>query len=494
VEIVRRGRVVRDEETGAFFVLPVEGEPLELGDAIDAAAREMHAETGRVPGRDAVTAARRVLADPDAPRERIAAAIAPELDPEERARLEAELLEECGELAREEELLVRLRRELLAGGYVGETSVPELIYLAVGGTTLLDAATCKQPVSVGISGASSSGKNFAADSALALLPPELAYLTSGMSPKAVVYDPRDLRRAYLYVPEGAALATDSEAALMIRTLISEGRLVWAVVVTRENAPPVTHIIEREGPTGLLLTSSAIRLDRDLANRMLRLHVPDDPALTTAIIRRIGASFETGGVPPADHSAWHALYRWHRLGGPFRVRIPFSGRVSAAIPPAAVRLRRDTTVLWSLVAAHAALHRLNRATDDEGRIIAEPRDYEALRDLLEPVLAASAGTSVPAWAAETWEVLPVDYGENPGISYSKLGERLEIGRDAARDRALRMLELGAAVNLASKGRPARLVRGDEPASSRLLPQLAELDADEELLSILEHELGAEVVDG
>jgi hypothetical protein len=44
-------------------------------------------------------------------------------------------------------------------------------------------------------------------------------------------------------------------------------------------------------------------------------------------------------------------------GRHRVRVPFAPRASRAIPPAAVRLRRDVTVLWTLVAAHAALHRL-----------------------------------------------------------------------------------------------------------------------------------------
>jgi hypothetical protein len=46
-------------------------------------------------------------------------------------------------------------------------------------------------------------------------------------------DRRDLRHAYLYVPEGSAIAADSDAALMLRTLISEGRIAYPVVVTRD---------------------------------------------------------------------------------------------------------------------------------------------------------------------------------------------------------------------------------------------------------------------
>lgn len=478
VELVRAAqRIVRDEETGAFYAVAENGaRPLELEEAVSAAMRELYEQTGRVAGRDATTQARRLLADPKAPRARIVSPAEPELSPAERELLAAELLDECRELAEAEELLEHLRRGLSRDGYVGSTAIPELVYLAAGGTTILDPATCKQPVSIAIGGSSGSGKNYAAESALAFLPPSLCHLTSGMSGKALVYDRRDLRNAYLYVPEGSAIAADSDAALMLRTLISEGRLAYQVVVTRDNAAPVTELVEREGPTGLIVTSSAVKVDRDLETRMLRLHVADDPELTRAIAVRIGVAFELGGIPEGDRSAWHALYRWHRLTGPHRVRVPFAPQVSHSIPPAAVRLRRDVAVLWTLVAAHAALHRLNREHHRDGVIVAHLRDYAAVRELLEPVLATSAGTALPAWASETWQALPLEAGEQSGITYTTLGEWLDIGRDAAHYRAAWLIEQGAAANLAPKGKPARLVRGDVPVSERLLPLLDELERD------------------
>lgn len=489
VEIVRASqRIVRDEATGEFYAVAANGAaPLTLDAALEEAMRELYATSKRPASREAMGQARVLLSDSKAPVEQIVSPIAevpvqedgePELSPEDLNRLTAELLDQCRELAEAEELLAHLRSGLKRDGYVGSTSIAELVYLAVGGTTILDAVTCKQPVSIGIGGSSASGKNYAAESALAFLPEDLCHLTSGMSAKALVYDPRDLRNSYLYVPEGSAIAADSEAALMLRTLISEGRLAYAVVTTRDNAAPVTEIVEREGPTGLIITSSAVRVDRDLETRMLRLHVPDDPELTSAITKQIAVTFQLGGVPSADRSAWHALYRWHRLTGPHRVSVPFAPRVSNWIPPAAVRLRRDVTVLWTLVAAHAALHRLTREVDREGVIVAEPRDYEAVRQLLEPVLATSAGTAVPAWASETWEALPVETGERPGVTFTLLGATLGIGRDAARDRAEWLLERGAAVNLEEKkGRPARLVRGDAPIAKQLLPTLGEQERAE-----------------
>ena len=217
---------------------------------------------------------------------------------------------------------------------------------------------------------------------------------------------------------------------MLRTLISEGRLVYPVVVTRDNAAPVTEIVEREGPTGVIVASSAVRVDRDLETRLIRLHVPDDPDLTRAIAERIGVAFELGGIAEADRSAWHALYRWHRLAGPYRVRVPFAPRVSRAIPPAAVRLRRDVSVLWTLVAAHAALHRLTRETDREGRSL---RSRATTRPCASSSSPCSRRAPAPAFRPgppQTWEALAGRGGrDTPGITYTR-------ARRAARHRPRR----------------------------------------------------------
>jgi hypothetical protein len=86
--------------------------------------------------------------------------------------------------------------------------------------------------------------------------------------------------------------------------------------------------------------------------------------------------------------------------------------------------------------------------------------------------------VPAWARDTWDALPDPADdEYAGMSYSALGRRLGIGPDAARDRALKLQELGHAVNRETrKGAPARLVHGDAiPEGEGFLPALAVLKA-------------------
>ena len=79
------------------------------------------------------------------------------------------------------------------------------------------------------------------------------------------------------------------------------------------------------------------------------------------------------------------------------------------------------------------------------MLATVDDYAAVYPLVDAVLGQGVGSSVPTWASETYEALPTDSDANRGIDYSRLGSVLGIGPDAARDRALKLVELGHAVN-------------------------------------------------
>jgi hypothetical protein len=110
------------------------------------------------------------------------------------------------------------------------------------------------------------------------------------------------------------------------------------------------------------------------------------------------------------------------------------------------------------------------------VLAELDDYQAVYGLVDSVLDQGVGSSVPAWAHETYDALPEDDDEATGLNFSALGRRLGIGPDAARDRALKLQELGYVINRETrKGVPARLVRGDPvpEGGEGFLPVLAAL---------------------
>ena len=66
-----------------------------------------------------------------------------------------------------------------------------------------------------------------------------------------------------------------------------------------------EFIEQEGPTGLIVTTTALGLHPENETRMLSATVSDTKEQTRAIIRALAAS--SGQI--ADLSGWQALQTW-----------------------------------------------------------------------------------------------------------------------------------------------------------------------------------------
>ena len=131
-----------------------------------------------------------------------------------------------------------------------------------------------------------------------------------------------------------------------------------------------RVIKKEGPTGLITTTTAARLHPENETRLLSLTVTDTPEQTRAVMLAQADDAEDDGV---DYERWHAHQRWLALGER-RVVVPFAKRLALEIPTVAVRLRRDFLMLLSLVRANALLHRELRGRDERGRIVANMTDY------------------------------------------------------------------------------------------------------------------------
>ncbi len=89
---------------------------------------------------------------------------------------------------------------------------------------------------------------------------------------------------------------------LIRSLLSEGRLRYEVVEkTSEGLKP--RLIEREGPTGLLVTTTAVKLHPENETRLLSLTVTDTHQQTRDVLAALARG--AGGEYP-NLGAWHAL--------------------------------------------------------------------------------------------------------------------------------------------------------------------------------------------
>ena len=478
-----RYRIVRDANTARLFAVPKDGDtpvPLgRLGPLLDSAYSDAEA---KVAPPDAAGRVIEILRAGEFPIEEIDIGESSRRDgnePVEPERLAA-LAERASRLRDSDDVLAELDNELHADGFAGDAAVPRFVFLNLC-TAFLDVGRdglTERMGSVKVDGPSSSGKNYAVDAAVAYVPDGRVIRITGMSQKALVYGDEPLERKFLYFPEGAGIRDDSDAAIYLRSLLSEGEIRYEVVYTQPGAPPEATTIVRSGPTAAIITTSAVRLDRDLDNRLLRVTIDDSEDLTRQIIERHGERAARGGTPTRDRYEWHALYEWILLQAPIHVRIPFAPRIAAAIPAKAVRLRRDVQTVFTLTAAHAALHLDSRPPDTDGYVVATRADYDAARNLVDAILGANVEQVAPPWAQETWEAVRPNVWEE-GITYAALGRRLGIGTDAARTRALRLIEQGQIVNLESRWKqPARLVRGDKlPAGAGgFLPRYSDVDPE------------------
>jgi len=351
-------------------------------------------------------------------------------------------------LASERDIPGAAVQELHRCGVVGEERVLRLIYLVLV-SRLLDKI-----VSLVVMGPSSVGKSHTTSEVIRLFPPSATYALTSMSERALVYSEEPLQHRILVLYEAAALNSDF-GTYVLRSLMSEGRIRYETV-DRKTLKAV--LIEREGPTGVIVTTTATHLEHETQTRMLATTVTDTPEQTRAILAKL-ADDRPGIV--LDVEPWHELQRWLEAG-PYEVAIPFGPRLAALVDPVAVRLRRDFGNLLGLIRAHALLHRATREVDAEGRIVATIDDYEAVYDLAAHLIADAAEASVPKTVRETVQfVADLQQSAHGGVSLVKLAKALKLDKSAASRRGKAAREAGYLTNLEDRpGRPARYVT-DEP---------------------------------
>jgi hypothetical protein len=306
----------------------------------------------------------------------------------EEARAEAEARDReawqaCQELAREERILDRFAKTLERSGVAGETRVLKLLYLALT-SRLLD-----KPVSIAVKGPSSGGKSYLTERVLHYFPESTYHALTAMSERTLAYSEEPIKHRFLVIYEAEGMSGDF-ATYLIRSLLSEGRVRYETVEkTRDGLK--ARLIEREGPTGLIVTTTALKLHPENETRLLSLTVTDTREQTRGVFSMLAEEERL----EADQKPWHALQHWLESPSATRgVTIPYAKALAEMVPPLAVRLRRDFGALLSLIRAHAILHQATRERDDRGRLIATLDDYASVRQLVADLVSEGIEATVP----------------------------------------------------------------------------------------------------
>jgi len=277
---------------------------------------------------------------------------APTPSPAGAAAMTADEHREALALLKDPQLLDRLIADGATLGMVGERT-----NLLVG-TLAAVSRKLPRPLAVIIQSASAAGKTALMEAILALVPPEERVHYTAMTGQALYYlGESDLKHKVLSVVEEEGA---ERAAYALKLLQSEGALTIASTgKDPQSGKLVTHTYRVEGPVQLMLTTTALTLDEELANRALVLTVDESASQTRAIHQRQREARTLEGML-AQSERSDLLRRWQnaqRLLEPIAVVNPYAPTLQFG--DARTRARRDHEKYLTLIDAIALLHQHQR---------------------------------------------------------------------------------------------------------------------------------------
>jgi hypothetical protein len=261
-------------------------------------------------------------------------------------------------------------------------------------------------------------------------------------------------------------------AYIVRSLLSEGRISYPITEQGADGKHRTRNVIREGPTGLIVTTTATHLHEENETRLISMVADDSAEQTKRVLFSLADEAERGSAEVVDFAPWHALQAW-LAEEEAAVVLPFARALAELVPPAAVRLRRDFGAVLGLIKAHALVHRATRQIED-GHVIATIEDYAVVRELVADLVAEGIEATVTDTTRELVAAVEAADDEE-GISLSVLAKRLHVDKATVSRRWRVARDRGYLKNLETvRGRPARIVVADAlPEELEILPSPEEL---------------------
>ncbi|MFC1989438.1 hypothetical protein ACFLVW_02585 [Chloroflexota bacterium] len=321
-------------------------------------------------------------------------------------------------------------------GVVGERKSIGLLHLQFRSRVL------KRPINTEINSPSSTGKTFLVTTVATLENSDACYELTASSEKALIYIDESLEHRILYIQEPEGLAQGAGYAA-IKSLVWEGRLKYDTVV-KEGGDIVGKHIEKDGPTGLIVTSTR-PLDDQTSNRLLRIELDASKEQTRRILEEIAKRESGDGMPVVDLRAWHALA--HILGEPSEVDIPFAKFLALHISTSALRMRRDFTHQLTLIKASAVEYQYQRARSSNNHILATVADYAHVHSLVDEVFQAAQEEGITKPDRDM--VASVEYltssKDGQPVSQAEIAAYLELSKSQVSYRVNRLLKIGYLTN-------------------------------------------------
>jgi hypothetical protein len=382
-------------------------------------------------------------------------------------------------LAGGEDLLAEAVGTVLKLGVTGETRIVKGTFLAAVSQVL------PEPVSMVAKGASAGGKSYATRTTLRLFPEGDFYQVTAGSQRSLIYTDEEFSHKTIVMFEATALREVAEkrdgdmTAMIVRTLLSEGQLIYDVTERGDDGKMGTRRIVKRGPTNLIVTTTADNLHHENETRLLSLPVDESEEQTRAVM--VKTALRRNQLEPAeppDLAPWHELFHWLKHHGEYRVYIPYAGYLAETAAASVVRMRRDFGVLLGMIEAHAVLHQVTRKRDQHGRILATAADYAAAVDILADAFAITSGKKVKEAVRKAVAAVEELGGAVADVTVAQVARHLRRDRSRATRGLKEAADLGYLTNQESReGRAARYRLGPDalPDDKRALPETLPGDA-------------------
>ncbi len=377
------------------------------------------------------------------------------------------------EVAKSPDLLYRVRKALDKLGLVGEFLNGLLLYLA------LTSRLLEKPISIVVKAGSSAGKSYLIKIVLELFPSEAYFELTGLSSKALVYLAESFSHRFLVIYEIHGIEEDY-LSYLIRTLLSENRIRYAVVEKNEFDEHETRIIEREGPTGLITTTTQPNIHDENETRLFSISVSEAREQTRNIKDKLAGDYQEIQAE-RDKSEIEDLINLQRIIEPLPVRIPYAKVLAELTPDEPIRMRRDFQRILAVIEVIALLHQHQREVKEmEGikYIEAQIEDYYIAKALLEEPLNLTLRNKYPQTIELVKAVEEIYRKRNKPVLVKELHQRFKKSKKTITRWLYPALDHGWIENVGEKGqgKPFELVPGqfeDEGIEISLLPTVETL---------------------
>jgi hypothetical protein len=370
------------------------------------------------------------------------------------------------------DLLAEAVGTVLKLGVTGETRIVKGTFLTAVSQVL------PEPVSMVAKGASAGGKSYATRTALRLFPDDDFYQVTAGSQRSLIYTDEEFSHRTIVMFEATALREVAEkrdgdmTAMIVRTLLSEGQLIYDVTERGDDGKMGTRRIIKKGPTNLIVTTTADNLHHENETRLLSLPVDESEEQTRAVmVRTAQRRNQAEPAEPPDLAPWHELFHWLKHHGEHRVYIPYADYLAENAAASVVRMRRDFGVLLGMIEAHAVLHQVTRERDQHGRILATAADYTAAVDILADAFAITSGKRVKDVVRNAVAAVEALGGAQSDVTVAQVAKHLRRERSRASRGLKEAADLGYLTNQETReGRAARYRLGPDelPEDKRALP--------------------------